>query len=62
MIDNLCFMLVNNDPKEAIAVRFSYEFGVDDEIHQTLVDDNDRRTELWEADLAWANGMFQDFL
>jgi len=62
MIDNLCFMLVNNDPKEAIAVRFSYEYGVDDEIHQTLVDDNDRRFELWEADLAWAQAMFKDFL
>ena len=62
MIDNLCFMLVNNEPKEAISVRFAYEYGADEEIHQTAVDDNDRRTELWQADLDWANAMFKDFL
>ena len=62
MIDNLCFMLVNNSPKEAIAVRFSYKMGIDDEIFQTVTDDNDRRLALWNEDLNWVAGMFSDFV
>ena len=62
MIDNLCFMLVNNSPKEAVAVRFDYKIGIDDEIFQTAVDDNDRRLELWNDDLKWVSGMFSDFV
>ncbi|MCF8172752.1 MAG: NAD(P)/FAD-dependent oxidoreductase [Candidatus Methylopumilus sp.] len=62
MIDNLCFMLVNNSPKEAISVSFSYTMGPDDEILQKAIDDNDRRPELWTEDLKWLGGMYADFL
>ena len=62
MIDNLCFMLVNNSPRQAISVEFNYKMGPDDEILQTVIDDNDRRPALWNADLKWVNGMFEDFV
>lgn len=60
MIDNLCYMLVNNDPKEAIAVQFDYKMGPEGHLLQSQIDDNDRRPELWQEDLRWISLMFQD--
>lgn len=61
MIDNLCYMLVNNEPKEAISVQFDYKMGPEGHIIQTQIDDNERRTQLWEEDLRWISLMFEDF-
>ena len=62
MIDNLCYMLVNNSPREAISVQFDYKIGPDGLLHQTQIDDNDRRAGLWEDDLKWVGYMFEDFV
>jgi NADPH-dependent 2,4-dienoyl-CoA reductase/sulfur reductase-like enzyme len=62
IIDNLCYMLVNNSPREAISVQFDYKMGPDGNLQQTLIDDNDRREELWRSDLQWADLMFKDFV
>ena len=61
MIDNLCYMLVNNAPKEAISVQFDYKMGPEGHLLQSQIDDNDRRPELWHEDLRWISLMFQDF-
>lgn len=62
MIDNLCYMLVNNGPREAISVQFDYKIGPEGLLHQTQIDDNDRRAALWEDDLQWVGYMFEDFV
>lgn len=36
--DNLCYMLVNGDPREAISVQFDYEILPDGTIKQTQID------------------------
>jgi len=61
IIDNLCYMLVNNSPREAISVQFDYKIGEDGVLRQTQIDDNERRAELWESDLRWVGHMFEDF-
>lgn len=61
MLDNLCYMLVNNEPKEAISVQFDYKMGPEGHIIQSQIDDNERRTKLWEEDLRWISLMFEDF-
>lgn len=62
MIDNLCYMLVNNSPKEAIAVQFDYTMGPEGHLIQAQIDDNERRAKLWEEDLRWIGLMFDDFV
>jgi NADH dehydrogenase FAD-containing subunit len=62
MIDNLCYMLVNNTPREAISVQFDYGIGEDGHLWQKQIDDNQRRPELWQEDLHWVDVMFKDFL
>ncbi len=62
MIDNLCYMLVNNTPREAISVQFDYGIGEDGHLWQKQIDDGQRRPELWEEDLKWVDHMFGDFL
>jgi len=61
IIDNLCYMLVNNSPREAISVQFDYKIGEDGLLHQMQLDDNERRAELWQEDLKWVGYMFDDF-
>jgi len=60
IIDNLCYMLVNTDPLEAISVKFDYKMGPEGHLLQTLTDDNDRRPQLWQEDLRWYGRMIQD--
>lgn len=60
--DNLCYMLVNGDPREAISVEFTYELGPDDLVHQTQIDFDVRTPDLMEEDFGWINGMFDDFV
>lgn len=61
LIDNLCYMLVNTDPLEAINVQFDYKKGADGVLVQTQTDDNERRGQLWAEDLRWYGTMMQDF-
>ncbi|MFC0341651.1 FAD-dependent oxidoreductase [Paracoccus niistensis] len=60
--DNLCYMLVNGDPREAISVEFAYEVGADNLVHQTQIDIDVRTPDLMEEDFGWINGMFDDFV
>jgi len=62
LIDNLCYMLVNNEPREAISVQFDYKIGPDGHLVQTQFDDNERRAQLWAEDLRWVGLMFEDFV
>jgi len=61
IIDNLCYMLVNTEPLEAISVKFDYRMGPDGHLLQTLTDDIFRRPQLWQEDLQWYAGMVADF-
>jgi NADH dehydrogenase FAD-containing subunit len=62
LIDNLCYMLVNLDPLEAVAVQFDYKKSPEGHLVQTQTDDNDRRRGLWEEDLRWYGLKMQDML
>ena len=60
LIDNLCYMLVNADPLEAISVQFDYKKAPEGHLVQTQIDDNDRRRALWDEDLRWYGLKIQD--
>lgn len=60
--DNLCYMLVNGDPREAISVQFDYEILPDGTIKQTQIDVDIRSPDLLEEDFKWAQRMYGDFL
>ena len=60
--DNLCYMLVNNDPREAISVQFDYALNDKGVLIQQQIDDNDRRPELVAENLRWAGLMFDEML
>lgn len=51
--DNLCYMLVNGEPREAIAVQFDYSVNAQGVIEQVQLDDNDRREQLVQEDFRW---------
>jgi hypothetical protein len=61
MIDNLCYMLVNTEPLEAISVKFDYKMGPEGHLLQTITDDIYRRPQLWQEDLRWYGQMVKDF-
>ena len=56
--DNLCFMLVNGDPLEAIMVDFKYKF-TQDLIEQKQIDVNERNPELFVRDMNWAKDSYR---
>jgi NADH dehydrogenase FAD-containing subunit len=58
--DNLCFMMVNTQPREDVAVRFKYHLNEKGIIIQDQDDDNLRRDELVTEDFAWASRMYED--
>ena len=60
--DNLCYMLVNGDPREAISVQFDYEIMPDGSVKQTQIDVDIRTPDLLEEDFKWAQRMYGDFL
>lgn len=60
--DNLCYMLVNGSPREAISVQFDYELLSDGTIKQTQIDIDVRTPALLEEDFKWAQRMYSDFL
>ncbi len=62
IIDNLYFLLVNAGPtKEAVGVERLQDRAAEGHLLQTQIDDNDRRTKLWEEDLRWAKLVSADF-
>jgi len=58
--DNLCYMLVNGEPREAIAVQFDYKINSEGIIEQTQFDDNERRADLVQEDYRWFARMVED--
>ncbi len=58
--DNLCFMMVNTQPREDVAVRFKYHVNEQGIIIQDQDDDNLRRDELVAEDFGWAGRMYND--
>ncbi|MBP6530110.1 MAG: NAD(P)/FAD-dependent oxidoreductase [Burkholderiales bacterium] len=58
--DNLCYMLVNGEPREAINVQFDYKLNAEGIIEQSQIDDNVRRTELLTEDFKWFSRMVDD--
>ena len=58
--DNLCYMLVNGSPREAISVQFDYTVNSQGVIEQQQIDDNDRREELVKENFRWAGIKFDD--
>lgn len=60
--DNLCYMMVNIEPKEAISVLFDYEIDAQGRIVQNQVDVDVRSEDLVKEDFAWITTRFKDFL
>ena len=58
--DNLCYMMVNGSPREAISVQFDYTLNAQGVIEQTQIDDNDRRADLVSENFKWAGYKFED--
>ena len=58
--DNLCYMMVNGSPREAISVQFDYSVNAKGLIEQVQIDDNDRREELVAENFKWAGLKFND--
>lgn len=60
--DNLCYMLVNAEPREAIAVFFEYELDASGKVIQTQIDMDVRTGDFVKDDFKWINSKFDDFL
>ena len=58
--DNLCFMMVNIEPLQDIAVRFKYHIDEKGVIIQDQFDDNFRTEEMVHEDFGWAARMYGD--
>lgn len=58
--DNLCYMMVNGSPREAVSVQFDYSINAQGVIEQVQIDDNDRRSELVSENFKWADLKFSD--
>ena len=56
--DNLCYMVVNGTPREALNVQFDYGFDEQGRIAQKQLDFNERTPALYREDVRWANFMF----
>ena len=58
--DNLCYMMVNGSPKEAINVQFDYKINPQGIIEQTQIDFNKRTPEFVAENFKWAGLMYDD--
>lgn len=58
--NNLCYMMVNGDPREAISVQFDYKLNDKGVIEQTQIDINQRSAELVKENFRWAGLKFDD--
>ena len=55
-------MLVNAEPREAIAVIFEYELDASGKVIQTQIDMDVRTPDFVEKDFKWIKSKFDDFL
>src|SRR5699024_10805173 len=60
--NNLCYMMVNAEPRESIAVFFEYELDASGKVIQTQIDMDVRNSDFVEDDLRWIKSKFDDFL
>lgn len=60
--DNLCYMMVNASPLEAVSVQFDYAFAANGDVHQTQIDVDMRSKELIAENFVWAQTKWKDFL
>ncbi|WP_134727136.1 FAD-dependent oxidoreductase [Paracoccus luteus] len=60
--DNLCFLLVNAEPLESVAVKFTYDLDPAGKVIQTLIDVNERTDDHLAEDYAWFARTTGDFL
>lgn len=58
--DNLCYMVVNGSPREALNVQFDYMLDDAGTIIQTQLDFNERTPKFVEENFRWAGLMFGD--
>lgn len=58
--DNLCYMMVNGEPRQAISVQFDYKVNDKGVIEQTQIDINQRSAELVTENFRWAGTKFED--
>ena len=60
--NNLCYMMVNAEPRESIAVFFEYELDASGKVIQTQIDMDVRNSDFVKDDLRWIKSKFDDFL
>ncbi|MDO5103367.1 MAG: FAD-dependent oxidoreductase [Lautropia sp.] len=60
--DNLCYMMVNTEPQEAISVLFDYEVDGKGQVIQNQVDMDVRSADLVKEDFAWFATRLNEFL
>ena len=58
--DNLCYMVVNGSPGEALNVQFDYDFDAEGRVRQVQRDFNERTPELFKEDFRWIDFMFAE--
>jgi len=58
--DNLCYMMVNGEPREAISVQFDYKLNDKGVIEQTQIDINQRSPDLVAENFRWAGLKYGD--
>ncbi len=58
--DNLCYMVVNGTPGEALNVQFDYDFDAEGRVRQVQRDFNERTPALFKDDFLWIDHMFEE--
>lgn len=58
--DNLCYMVVNGTPGQALNVQFDYDFDAQGRVRQVQRDYNERTASLFKDDFRWADFMFEE--
>ena len=58
--DNLCYMVVNGTPGQALNVQFDYDFDAQGRVRQVQRDYNERTPALFKDDFHWAVFMFEE--
>jgi len=58
--DNLCYMVVNGSPGQALNVQFDYSFDDQGRVRQVQRDFNERTAALYKEDFRWADFMFAE--
>ncbi|HQO52174.1 MAG TPA: FAD-dependent oxidoreductase [Ottowia sp.] len=56
--DNLCYMVVNGTPGQALNVQFDYDFDPEGRVRQVQRDFNERTPALFQDDFRWLDFMF----